>query len=135
MRTVMILLLMVCPFFIYSQKDLKKTLVNKHWGTNYGGNEKHQYLFYKIPRYNEKLYQWGTGYMEGFELYENGSGIELHNVLCSSESDPKTDCVWKLVADSLFIETIYHKKLFIVKKINRKKILVTEVYYELIQNN
>lgn len=39
-------------------------------------------------KFNDKLYQWGSGIASGYTFSEDGNFSEYNNTLCSTESDP-----------------------------------------------
>jgi len=48
-------------------------------------------IIFELKKYNNKAYEWGGGYYNGIEFTANKTFNFYNNVLCSTESSPKSN--------------------------------------------
>ena len=82
-------------------------------------------LIFSKTKYTDKTYQWG-GALCGVEFSTDNTFSELHNVLCSSESDPVRfhDEKWRLKNDEISIFSTERELKWKIISLSRKELRV-----------
>lgn len=112
--------------------DTRKKLIGKHWAGSCNSTNCDTMTYNALKKYDEKNYQWGSGYGEGFEFFANDSATTFHNVLCSDESSPVDNFQsrWTVQNDTLVADGYYSRMTYRIVRVNRKKLELLVLNYE-----
>lgn len=126
-----IFLILYTGISLLSKAQINKTyLFGRHWAGNCLNTTCDTFAYKAYKTYDADLYQWG-GNAEGKYFFKDNTANTYHNVLCSSESDPKDlfASKWRWDNNMLIIDSYTMTETYKVLKLTKNTMLLKLVAY------